>query len=93
MQLPSDMVFKWTHRQNLAVSDTQRMTCNNLALQIPVQQMAWLLSDQACRVVVCGKGTAGAVAQQITLQLQQQLTSLLPDQVTNRRASHTILFA
>lgn len=55
-------------------------------LQVPVKQLAWLLSDQACRLIVCGKGPAGAVAQQVVMQLQQQLTSLLPDQVCNNQA-------
>ncbi|KAL3162268.1 hypothetical protein ABBQ32_009960 [Trebouxia sp. C0010 RCD-2024] len=40
------------------------------AMKVPIQQLAWFMSDTGCRVIICGKGTAGAVAQAAAVQLQ-----------------------
>lgn len=56
-------------------------TSVGLSLQLPLQQLAWLLCDEACRLLICGKGTAGAVAQQAALQVQQMLSLPMSEQV------------
>lgn len=44
-------------------------------VQLPLQQLAWLVQDQDCRMVICGQGAAGAVAQHAALHIQQLLKS------------------
>lgn len=55
--------------------------CPLCCVQLPLQQLAWMLFDQDCRIIICGTGPAGAVAQHATSQIQQQLRELAPDQV------------
>lgn len=50
-----------------------------LFLQLPVEQLAWLLRDQDCRVIICGHGIAGAVAQHAAMCVQQKLKSFDPE--------------
>lgn len=53
-------------------------------MQLPMEQLAWLLRDQDCRMVICGHGIAGAVAQHAAMHIQQILKSFDPelDQLT-----------
>ncbi|DBA78185.1 TPA: hypothetical protein ACH3X2_008148 [Trebouxia sp. C0005] len=44
-----------------------------VANQVPCVQLAELLASQPCKMVVCGRGSAAAVAQQTAYQLQQSL--------------------
>lgn len=45
----------------------------SMCLQVPCVQLAELLASQPCKMVVCGRGSAAAVAQQTAYQLQQSL--------------------
>ena len=71
--------------------ETQQAVCLTvmLCLQVPIQQLAWLMSDTGCRVIICGKGTAGAIAQAATLQLQQLVRSQSTSQVMLLKACMT----
>ena len=51
-------------------------------LQLPLQQLAWMISDIGCRIIITGKGTAGAIAQEATLQLQQLVRAQSTGQVS-----------
>ncbi|KAL0030509.1 hypothetical protein WJX79_000157 [Trebouxia sp. C0005] len=52
------------------------------AAELPLQQLAWLLSDQPCRLIICGKGLAGAVAQHAAMTVQHMLQLPMSDQET-----------
>ena len=45
----------------------------SLHLQVPVLQMVELLETRPCKMVVCGRGSAAAVAQQTAFELQHLL--------------------
>lgn len=51
-----------------------------MLVQIPLQQLAWLLQDQPRRLIICGMGTAGAVAQHAALSMQRLLLSPISDE-------------
>ena len=51
-----------------------------LLVQLPLQQLAWLLQDRPCRLIICGMGTAGAVAQHAALSMQRLLQSPISDE-------------
>ncbi len=59
--------------------------CHVGPVQLPLQQLAWLLHDQKCRLLLCGHGPAGAVAQHAALVIQQHLRALLPGQVRDNK--------
>ena len=42
-------------------------------MQLPLQQLAWLVSQQQSRLIICGTGTAGGVAQHAAMALQKML--------------------
>lgn len=62
--------------------NTSACTDVSCLVQLPLQQLAWLMSDQPCRLMICGKGPAGAVAQHAAMTLQQMLQLPMSDQVT-----------
>lgn len=49
-------------------------------VQLPLQQIAWRLSEEPCRLIICGKGTAGSIAQHAAMAIHEMLRESSADQ-------------